>query len=356
MKVLDRYIARQVVGGTLLALAFLLAMLAFVSFVDDLKSVGRGDYTLYRALEYMVLILPRQAFALLPVSAVIGSLMGLGALAAGSELAVMRAAGISTVRLSWAVLKAAGLMVALALVVGEGLAPPAERLAQERRSLAISNTLSLQAGRGVWLRDGNRIVNVDKVLPDQRLSKVTIHELDDHNRLKVSIKARRARFVDGGWLLQDVRESRFDDDRVTARSMPELRWESKVRPQLISVVAVRPESLSALGLRSYIDYLEDNGLKTDRFELALWTKAAYPMATAVMILLGLPLVLGRFGRSGIGLRILVGALLGAGFHIFTQIAGHVGILYQLNPAACAFAPSVLFLAIGWWLMRRLTFG
>ena len=63
MRILDRYIARQVIGGTLVSLALLVALLGFVTLVDDLDSVGRGDYTLARAFEYMILTLPRQIFS-----------------------------------------------------------------------------------------------------------------------------------------------------------------------------------------------------------------------------------------------------------------------------------------------------
>ena len=151
-----------------------------------------------------------------------------------------------------------------------------------------------------------------------------------------------------------MHQSQIDENGVVASSAPRARWESVFRPDLVSVVAVRPESLSAIGLSRYIDYLRQNELKTARFELALWTKLAYPLATAVMVLLALPLVLGRFRRSGLGSRILVGALLGVGFHILHQVSGHVGILYGLNAAFSAFAPSVLFAAAGYWMMRRLT--
>jgi lipopolysaccharide export system permease protein len=351
---LERYIGLHVVGGTLIALVLLVALLAFVSFVDDLKAVGRGDYTLLRALEHMVLILPRQIFSILPVAAVVGSLMGLGQLAANSELVVMRAAGVSTWALTAAVLKAAAVLVLLAVIVGEGIAPYAESLAQERRSKALSKNLKMHGGQGVWLRDGNSIVNIRNVLPGSALGGVTIHEFDNLQRLRATTYANRAEFDGEAWMLEGVRQSQIQDDKVIASSVDKARWESVFRPELISVVAVRPESLSVLGLWRYVDYLRGNGLKTDRFELALWTKLAYPLATAVMILLGLPLVLGRFRMSGIGSRILLGALLGVSFHILHQVCGHLGILYGINAAVSAFAPSLVFLGLAMFLMRRLT--
>ena len=353
MKRLDRYIGLHVLTGTLLALVVLVALLAFVSFVDDIKSVGRGNYTLWRALEHMALILPRQVFSVMPMAAVIGSLMGLGQLAVNSELAVMRAAGVSGWALGRAVLKAAMILVLFSVVIGEGIAPFAEQLAQERRSMALSKNLELHGGKSIWLRDGNSIVNVRTVLPGIALAGVTIHEFDNLNRLRATTFADRATFESDTWMLEGVVQSQIGAARVVASAADKARWESIFKPALISLLAVRPDSLSALGLARYVDYLEANGLKADRFELALWTKLAYPLATAVMILLGLPLVMGRFKSSGIGSRILVGTLLGVTFHILQQVSGHLGILYGLNAGFCALAPSLLFLGVGIWLMRRL---
>ena len=45
---LDRYIARQVVGGTLVALMALVALFTFIDFVHDLNNVGKGDYNMAR--------------------------------------------------------------------------------------------------------------------------------------------------------------------------------------------------------------------------------------------------------------------------------------------------------------------
>ena len=353
MKRLDRYIGLHVLTGTLLALVVLVALLAFVSFVDDIKAVGRGNYTLLRALEHMVLILPRQIFSVMPVAAVVGSLMGLGQLAVNSELAVMRAAGVSGWALGRAVFKAAMALVVFSVIIGEGIAPYAERLAQERRSMALSKNLKLHGGNGIWLRDGNSIVNIRNVLPGTSLAGVTIHEFDNLNRLRATTFAHKATFEGEDWLLEGVVQSQIEVDEVVASRAAKARWESVFKPALISVLAVRPESLSALGLVRYIDYLEGNGLKADRFELALWTKLAYPLATAVMILLGLPLVMGRFKASGIGSRILIGTLLGVSFHILHQVSGHLGILYGLNAGVCALAPSLIFLGVGLWFMRRL---
>ena len=353
MKIFERYVAAHVIVATLLSLLVLLALFLFISVVDDLGRVGRGDYTVLRSLEYVALSAPRLVFSLFPVAAVIGSLLGLGVLAANSELVVLRSSGISVAEITGAVLKAGALLMIAVLLVGEFVAPFAERLAEQRRADAIAGHLESGIAPGFWARDGNSFINVRDGNPGERMEQVFIYEFDEARRLRVATRAAEASYRDGLWHLRDVAQTRFDGERVTGRRLARARWESQFEPDMVNLVALRPESLSALGLLRYIRHLESNLQSTERLELALWTKLAYPIATGVMVLLAVPLVLGRLYRAGLGARMLVGAILGVSFHIVNQASGHLGLVYHLHPVLTALTPTALFLAAALWMLRRL---
>ena len=351
MKILDMYIARHVVGGTMLALAVLVSLVAVVTFVDDLDSVGQGRYGIGAAIEFMILTLPRQAFILFPLAAVIGTLIGLGALAASSELGVIRAAGVSIGRIVGSVLKGALLLVVIAVLIGEVVAPWCERLAQARRTAALDES---SGGRyGFWVRDGRSFVNMLRVWPGNRVEDMFIYEFDAERRLRTASHARRAEYRDGAWRLESVRHSDVSVDGVATRSTGTMVSPAQFGPDLIELASARLESLSGFALARYIRYLGDNRLDTAVYELALWTKIAWPLATGVMIFLAAPLVLGRLGEARIGQRILVGCLVAVTFHVVNEISGKAGIVYGLSPALSAFAPTLAFLAAGVWLLRRM---
>lgn len=353
LKIFERYVAIHVVAATLLSLLVLLALFLFVSVVDDLGDVGKGDYTVLRSLEYVALSAPRLAFSLFPVAAVIGTLLGLGLMAANSELVVLRGAGVSVAELVGAAMKAAALLMIAVLLVGEFVAPISERIAEERRASAHAGYAVNRDGAGFWARDGNSFINVRGLNPGERMEELFIYEFDDSRRLRVATHAAEATYREGRWHLVDIAQTRFDGDRVTGRSLERARWDSHFRPELVNLVALRPESLSALGLTRYIGHLRRNMQSAKRFELALWTKLAYPLATGVMVLLAVPLVLGRLQRAGLGARMLVGALLGLSFHIVNQATGHLGLVYQLNPVVTALSPTGIFLVAALWMLRRL---
>ena len=350
MRILDIYVARHVMGGTALVLAVLLALAAVITLVDELGSIGRGSYGIGAAIEFMLLTLPRQAFALFPLAAVVGALIGLGTLAVSSELAVIRAAGVSIGRIVGSVLKGALVLVAVAILFGEVVVPWCEPLAQARRAAALED--SPERRNGYWIRDGHRFVNVVRLRPGHRVEDMFIYEVDAAGALRSATHAARARYRDTEWVLESVRRSDVSTSAVTVRDTPREVWKAGFGPEFLEFASVRLESLSGFALARYIDYLEKNRLDTAAHELALWNKIVYPLATAVMIVLAVPLVLGRLGGAGLGQRILAGCLIAVTFHVVNEISGKVGIVYGLSPLLSAFAPTLTFLAAGTWMLRR----
>lgn len=350
MKILDAWIARNVAGGVLLALAVLLSLTAVVSLVDELDSVGRGSYGIGGAMEFVLLTIPRHAFVLFPLAAVIGTLAGLGTLAVSSELAVVRASGVSVARIVGSVLKGGLALVVTAVLIGEVVAPWCERLAESRRASALEEA----QGRwdGYWIRDGRRFVNAVRVRPDGGVEDMYIYEIDPEGALRTVTHARRAHYRDSAWVLESVRRSDVSAGGVMTRFSSREVWDMRFRPDLVRLASARLESLSGGALVRYIDYLRDNRLETAAYELALWTKVVYPLATGVMVVLAVPLVLGRLGGAGIGKRILAGCLIAVTFHVVNGVSGKMGIVYGLSPVLSAFAPTLVFLAAGIWLLLR----
>ena len=352
MKILDRLIATQVVRDTLLVLLVLLSIFSIIDFLDDVSDVGKGRYTMLDAIEYMVLTTPHRAFVLFPLAAVVGSLLGLGTLARNMELAVMRASGVSVARIAGAALKGALVLMVASVALGEVVTPKAERIAHQRRSMALSDRIALHTRYGFWVRDGNSFINVRELLPDNRMGDLYIYEFDKSLGLRTATYAERGSFRDGYWVLENVRASEIGEEGVTHRTFTRTTWHSQFRPDLTDVVSVRLESLSAVGLLRYIEYLRSNDLNTAPYEVALWGKVMYPFATAVMILLALALTLGRLGAVGSGQRIVAGVMIAVAFHVFQQAAGRIGVVYGMNPLLSVATPSLAFLILSVWLLRR----
>ena len=356
MRILDRYIGFAVASHTLVVMLVFIALFSFASFVGEVDYIGKGKYGLLQAVYYVALTLPSLMYQLFPPVALIGSMVGLGMLSSGSELVAIRAAGVSMGRIILSVMKVGALLMLAALIVGEWLAPQAEYYAQTMRSTALSERISLKTQSGFWVRDGHNFIHVREILADSQLADISIYEFasmaNGQNRLQTITHARTASYQQNKWQLQDIQYSKISETGIITQRQPSAEWGSLLSPAVLGVVAVKPDKLSLLGLRKYIDYLHDNNLNADRYELAFWKKLMLPLGTGVMVFLAIPFIFGTLRSVGIGQRIMVGTLLGIAFYLFNQTFGYTGLVYGLNPIVSAVLPPMLFLGLGLFLMRR----
>lgn len=352
MNRLDFYIGKTVLMATLLAWLVVVAMDALFSFFGELGDVGRGDYGLNEAALYIALTLPGRAYQSFPMAVLIGSLLGLGGLAAQAELNAFRLAGCSPARLMRAVLQAGVLMLGFAIVIGEGWAPGSQLMARQMRTSALFDDVAMVDRSGVWVRDGSRFVQVGYSETDGSLASVTVFELDSSHRLASVTSALRATYSDRQWYLQDVKQTLFGDNRVDARASQQVSWSSLLDPGLVTLLARDAQSLSLPELGRYIAYLDANGSNVASYRLSYWQRWAAPVATLAMLYLSLGLVLGRLGRHSAGQRILVAVVIGLLFKVLNEIIAHAGLVYGMAPWLGAFMPSALVLLAGSLLLRR----
>ncbi|HRX61142.1 MAG TPA: LPS export ABC transporter permease LptG [Candidatus Competibacter sp.] len=353
MSILDRYIFRTVASATLVALLVLLLLEAFLGLLVELEQVGKGHYDFVAAIHYVMLIQPQRLYELFPMALLVGGLLGMGALASGSELVVMRAAGLSLNRLTRSVLQAGFLLSLLVLVIGEFAAPPLEQLADEQRAIAKGEDLAIRGGRGFWARDGGYFIHVRGVLPRFRLADIHIFKVDPESRLEEVTAAQSARYQGGHWLLEGIDGSILDGDTVQTKRLDNLSLASTISPKILDVLATNPSDLSIRDLLTYVDYLERNGLDAQNYRLALWRKLLAPLVYLAMLVIAMPFVFGPQRSAGTGQRLLIGLLLGLAFFLINYLLGNVVLLYGHPPLAGAILPPLLFLMAGFLALHRL---
>jgi lipopolysaccharide export system permease protein len=344
--VLFRYFAREILATTVLVLAALLALFAFFDLIRELDDLGRGSYRLTAMLIYVALSLPSHAYVILPAAALIGTLFALARMAEQSELTVMRSSGLALGQLALYV-AGAGLVVALAtLVTGEFVTPYTEEAAKSVRLKATRSIVAREFRSGFWVKDDRSFVNIQDVTPETGLLNVRIYEFDPAHRLASISRAESGTYAgENRWILINVELTRFQGEGAALERFARSTWQSVLTPEILSVLKVVPERMSALSLRAYIDHLRDNRQKTTRYEIALWNKLLYPLAAIVMMVLAIPFALAGSRTSGVGGKIVLGILLGLGFHFAGRLFQHVGVLNDWPPLLSAGLPTAIFIAV-----------
>ncbi|GJM04275.1 MAG: LPS export ABC transporter permease LptG [marine bacterium B5-7] len=338
--ILDRYIGRNILVTSILALFALVAVFSFFSLVDQLDDTGRGNYGVADAIQYVLLTIPRLSYELFPIATVIGSMAALGMLANTSELAVIRTSGVSLAQLAYSLIKTGMVFVIFSLLIGEVIAPVTEQAAQQKRSIALTKQISMKTKHGFWSRDGDNYINIRKILPGDRVEEIYIYEFDKDHHLRSSIYAKSAEYDQDKWVLHGILKTEITEEQVTNNHYETAEWEALLNPEVINMVTIKPRYLSILGLISYIDYLKANNQSSKQYIQAFWSKLISPFSIIAMILLSICVVRCEARPMGLGQRVFIGALIGITFHLINQVSGHLGIVYGVPAFLSVCLPTI----------------
>ena len=356
-RTIERYLARQIFAAVGFVLLGFLALFAFFDLIHELGDLGRGNYHLRQVFIFVLLSLPAHAYELFPVVVLIGTLYVLAHLASNSEFTVMRGSGLSPRGAGLALAKVGLIFVVATFVVGEWVAPAADEAAQKLRMRAMSTLIGQEMRSGLWFKDERAFINVREARTASKLSDVRIYQFDDNDRLRLARSAAHADYLgDGNWKLLDVAQTEFTPDGPRIEHLASTEWHSSVNPEMIDVLIVDPERMSAWKLYKYTEHLAGNRQKTERYEIAMWKKLFYPLATLVMMALALPFAYIQARAGMVGIKVFSGIMLGTFFHMLNSLFSHIGLLRDWPPVAAAALPSATFflaaILMMWWVERR----
>lgn len=340
--ILGRYVMRAIIGHTLLVMLVLLALSGLYLFISQQDDIGVGTFGVDDAFWFAVLNLPNYAFDLLPIASLIGALLALGNLARSLELIVVRAAGVSTLRIGLWVGTAGLVLMAMTAVIGEYIAPPLEQYARQMRAFERFRDFSMTGNRSAWAKDGDSIISVRQQSADNRFGGVFVFKFDERRRLQAMGHASSASISsDRRWQLDNYRESIIEDDRVVPVESENAELETNLSPEFLGLAVLNPESLPVRGLFTYIRHLQSNGLDATPYETAFWARIARTVAVAVIVVLAVPFAFGPMRSTGTGTRTVLGIMIGVVFFLLAKMLESGGAVYELSPFVIGWAPTIL---------------
>ncbi len=353
IKIIDRYLGGNTIQGFLLVLSVLVVLFSFLDLLSELNDVGKGEYRMADAFLYTALTIPKRLVDLMPMAALLGSILALGLLADHQELTAMQAAGISVKRMAASVLGTSLLLMLTAIFIAEFIAPPLDQFARIRRSNAVYGKGVMQSKNGFWVRHGQSFVHVGRTFTGGRAADLEVYELDDQGKLRRFIHAGKAVIEgDQDWVLTELEAKSFGEGGVSSTALPDYRLEKFLTPAQVGVLELPPDSLSLSDLNSYIRSLRNREQNAEAYALAFWQKVCLPLTTGSMVLLSLTFIFGSTRMRNAGQRIMAGVLVGVLFTLANQIAGHLGLIFGLPPLMMTLLPVSAILLVALHLLKR----
>jgi lipopolysaccharide export system permease protein len=345
-RTLRRYIARRfaiAITGTFALCALLIFM---IDIVELLRQAGKfGRVASGKIAMMAILRLPAYTEMLLPFCVLAGSIGALLMLNRKSELAVMRASGVSAFQFVRPGITVAVVIGILAVTVYNPLAARAREESERLFAEAFGREMTVlrTGGTGAWLRqdgaDGASVLNAGSADSTGRtLTNVMFLQFDKAGRFIERIDGQLARLRDGFWQVEGAvvtrdgeRPQNYDRYNISTFLAPE-----RVADALGSAITVSIWELPAL-----IEVTEKAGLSADRFRVQYALLLTRPVLLLVMVLLAATVSLRSFRSGGIQTMVTVGLLGGVGFFLFSEISRQVGIAGLAPPMLAVIAPVLI---------------
>ncbi len=372
MKTIRHMIYTEIFVAVGFVLVAFLSLFYFFDFVDELSAVGKASrlgpdvvYELRHAALYVALLIPSRIYELMPIAVLIGTVAVLAKLAQGSEYTILRTSGLGPWRALRTLLGLGAVFVLLTFLIGDYLAPVADRAAQLVKAryqgrISIGQT-------GAWLKErqseSDFKVNVGALAPSGGLAEIRIWEFNQKGFLTASMEAVSGQIEnDQTWTLTDVRRTEFDtaglkNARVKRAKFRTVKWRSDISPEMVSVALLKPDRMRTVDLYRYVEHLDANGQSAQRYQIEFWRKVFYPLSCLVMVVLALPFAYLQFRSSSITGYVFGGVMIGISFFMLNNVFGYIGNLNQWRPWLAAAAPALIYSvfslgAFGFLVLRR----
>lgn len=358
---LDNYITRSFLAGCVPVILLLMSLFSFLALSEELEDVGDGSYEIADALLVVAFGLPTLIVDLLPVTVLLGGLLGLGALANNLEFISMRAAAISPVRIAVPIVKLSTVLIAVVILLQSLVIPRVEYSAARLRAKTLMEPdragLSGQRAPGVenefWTRTSGQFIRIDSVQPDRSLAGVEIYQFDVQGNLSKTLQTPTAELLqDNTWLLHRVRETQIGDAQSQTQYRDTLLWDALLSEEQTRTLITPVRSLAPTDLWKSIQRLEDNNLNSESQRVVFWTQMSIPVGMLGMALLALPFLMGSTRSVPVGKRIAMGGLVGISYYLVQQISGHLAGILHWNAALTVMAPGLVILLTAVYLLKR----
>lgn len=244
-------------------------------------------------------------------------------------------------------------LVVFTALIGEFIGPPLDYFARTMRDEARYETEDRDVGAAAWVKDGPVILHLERINTEFEFGALYMYRFDDDNALVSVARAENAGIDDAdNWILEDFKETRFVDDSVQALESSLAVESFDVEAEMLGITLVKPISLSARGLMSYISYLRKNELDARRYEMELWSRVARTATIVVMPILALAFVFGSLRSAGAGGRLMIGVVIGLAYFLASEMTANSGQVFNLNPAIVSWLPSAALLAVTGFALTR----
>jgi lipopolysaccharide export system permease protein len=356
MKLLDRYVIRNFLQVYFYCIAGFISIWLIFDISDNISTLIDERIGLLLAVRYYATQVPQVLIILLPVSLLLALLFALGRMSRANEIVSMLTAGVSLPRVLLPLISMGLLTVAASMALNYSLAPHAELSRKAFLSEAQARPERRIEGQIFRNRTDDRTWFIQNFrLGSNTFNNVQVLQQDANDNIATNYVAERAfyRPETRTWDLENVKVVYYDPaGNITAEQIyPSLtiqHWSET--PFRLGSANVRAEFLSLPELQEYLRFNSDfPATLLAPFRTHFQYRLALPWTCLVVVCIAAPLGIG-YSRRGVLSSVAAAVILVFSMNFLVHLFLALGEGDRVSPWIAAWAPNLLFAAIGLYLL------
>jgi LPS export ABC transporter permease LptG/LPS export ABC transporter permease LptF len=356
--IIDRYIIKKYISIFLLVFLSLLCVFIIITFFESIDNVYEHEKSLTLFYEYIWFKIPEFIHYVLPVAALSSALLCLGILTKFNEVTAMKSSGMSVFRIIVPILVLSIIISFFSFYIQENILPFSSKKAEETWNQINDvppRSYNRLDRRWVMGKNGDRMYYYNYFDQDRAVFRgMIILDLDTKSWvLERRIYAESAELINNKLILSHLWERRFEQNKPVSFSKQEKRELKVMEEKSYFIKGMKKANQMHYGeLKDYINKLKASHFETTRYEVDLQYKISFPLATFVIVLLGIPFAftMGKRGTLvGIGMSFVIVIIYWGAIGIFKSL-GYAG---YISPFLGAWGPNLIFGLIGLYMIFSL---
>lgn len=343
---IKRYIQKTLLSYVASITLIFLAIHVFINLSSQFNAIGKGQYTLGLAVQYVLLTSVHGLYLKFPFITLISSLLAIHHLYKHNEITVMRASGMSMPMLCLSICTIGAMITLTSTILGEVVAPKLEKMALKIKTGAMTGNQLMATKKGFWLHESHQFIYIKDIKSKHLLSNITRYTINIPNHTFIIDHAESAELTGKQWIFKSIQENTFSDNGVvTQQRFEKQRWEIPLSEHLIQSISLdSPDQLSLTRLQKVLQGRKKSGLVLPEQYLEFWQRIFQPLLTMAMFLFAIPFAFGPLRQSKSGFKILFGIMLGFGCYFGTYFLSTIAVLNHIPAWLSAAIPTMFILA------------
>lgn len=353
MKILNRHIASTYLKILGLCVSSFLTIYLVIDFLEKINRFTRAHGKPQYIILYFLCKIPEIISQVMPLAALMATLLSLGTLSRHNEIIAMRGCGISLRKITAPILVIAFILSLFTFFSNEVIVTETSQEMKYVADVLIEgkNPNAYFRQNNIWYREKDLIMQAKFFEPSQQaLEGVTLWRMDKGMQPVNRIEAEKCVWNGNSWVLEKVVNRSISEGSISktedVKTMP---VSLDLRLNDLKVLDKHADTIGFFKLKRYCENLRKSGYDPTRFEALMHSKISLPFACLVMAFLGIPFVIKSGRSSGMAMGIGLSLMIGFSYYIINAVLFSFGQAGILPPVISAWAANLIFVLSAIWL-------